>query len=109
AEPARQVGTVGQLNVSPNAPNVVPGMVKMTVELRDLSSDQIETLGKQVEARAREIATRTRTEISMKLASQHEGALATPAVQTSIEVAAKKVGLATRRLPSGAGHDAQMM
>ncbi|MEO8128875.1 MAG: Zn-dependent hydrolase, partial [Bryobacteraceae bacterium] len=36
-EPGRQVGTVGQLNVTPNAPNVVPGPVRLTVELRDLS------------------------------------------------------------------------
>jgi N-carbamoyl-L-amino-acid hydrolase len=35
--PGRQVGTVGQLTVFPNAPNVVPGMVKHSIELRDLS------------------------------------------------------------------------
>jgi N-carbamoyl-L-amino-acid hydrolase len=109
AEPGRQVGTVGQLNVSPNAPNVVPGMVRMTVELRDLSSARIKALSKQVEARAREIAARTQTEIGMKLAAHHDEALATPAIQASIEAAAKRMGLGTRRLPSGAAHDAQMM
>jgi N-carbamoyl-L-amino-acid hydrolase len=87
----------------------VPGVVKMTVELRDLSSARIAAMGKQVEARAREIATRTQTEINMRLAAHHDEALATPAVQSSIEAAAKRVGLETRRLPSGAGHDAQMM
>src|SRR6185436_20708174 len=34
--PGRQVGTVGRLSVRPGAPNVIPGEVKMTVELRDL-------------------------------------------------------------------------
>ena len=38
ARPGRQVGTVGQLNVEPNAPNVIPGVVRMTIELRDLSA-----------------------------------------------------------------------
>src|SRR5204863_7012080 len=34
-DPGRQVGTVGQLNVSPNVPNIVPGSAKLVVELRD--------------------------------------------------------------------------
>ncbi|HEY2821724.1 MAG TPA: Zn-dependent hydrolase [Candidatus Acidoferrum sp.] len=37
-EPGRQVGTVGQFEVSPNAVNVVPGLVKLWVELRDLDA-----------------------------------------------------------------------
>ena len=34
-EPARQVGTVGQLDVTPNASNVIPGVVRLTIEFRD--------------------------------------------------------------------------
>src|SRR6185503_15925547 len=41
AKPGRQVGTVGQLNVEPNAPNVIPGVVRMTVEVRDLSTPKM--------------------------------------------------------------------
>jgi len=108
-EPGRQVGTVGQLSVSPNAPNVVPGLVRLTVELRDLSSAKIVKLAEQIRARAREIAAQTRTGIEMRPAAHHSEALATPEVQSSIEAAAARLGLRTRRLPSGAGHDAQMM
>lgn len=108
-EPGRQVGTVGQLNVTPNAPNVVPGLVKLTVELRDLDSAKVARLAGQVRERARQIAAQTRTEIEMRPASHHEPALATPEVQKAIEAAAAKLGLSTRHLPSGAGHDAQMM
>ncbi len=36
-EPGRQVGTVGKLDISPNAPNVIPGSAQLTIELRDLS------------------------------------------------------------------------
>jgi len=108
-EPGRQVGTVGQLSVSPNAPNVVPGLVRLTVELRDLSSAKIAKLAEQIRARAGQIASETQTEIEMRPAAHHSEALATPAVQESIEAAAARLGLQTRRLPSGAGHDAQMM
>jgi N-carbamoyl-L-amino-acid hydrolase len=108
-EPGRQVGTVGQLDVSPNAPNIVPGLVKLVVELRDLDPSKIQRIGGQIQARSKEIAAQTRTQISMRPAAFHEPALATPEVQASIEAAATKLGLTHMRLPSGAGHDAQAM
>jgi N-carbamoyl-L-amino-acid hydrolase len=108
-EPGRQVGTVGQLNVTPNAPNVVPGLVRMTVELRDLSAEKIRKLAAEIKARAAKIAEDTRTTIEFRPASHHDPALASPEVQKSIEAASSSLGLAFRHLPSGAGHDAQMM
>ena len=108
-EPGRQVGTVGQLDVSPNAPNIVPGLVRMVIELRDLSSAKIGAMGEQIRRRAREIAAQTRTDITVKPAAHHDPALATPEVQKTIERVCAKLGLRTMRLPSGAGHDAQAM
>jgi N-carbamoyl-L-amino-acid hydrolase len=109
AEPGRQVGTVGQLNVTPNVPNIVPGAVKMVIELRDLSAAKIAALGEKIQARAKEIAAKTKTEIAMRRVAHHDAALANPAVQKSIEAACASLGLKAQRLPSGAGHDAQMM
>jgi beta-ureidopropionase / N-carbamoyl-L-amino-acid hydrolase len=108
-EPGRQVGTVGQLTVTPNAPNVVPGEVRMTIELRDLSAEKIRGLFGRVEARAREIAQATKTDITIAPTSHHDAALTAPDIQSAIERAAKEAGLAGMRLPSGAGHDAQML
>src|SRR5579872_7055378 len=108
-DPGKQVGTVGQLVVSPNAPNVVPGLVRLTVELRDLSATKIVGLAEQIRKRAGEIASQTGTTIEMKPAAHHAPALATPVVQESIEAACGRMGIRSRRLPSGAGHDAQMM
>ncbi|MFZ4380985.1 MAG: Zn-dependent hydrolase [Sandarakinorhabdus sp.] len=108
-EPGRQVGTVGQLSVFPNAPNVIPGRVEMTVELRDLSDAKVIALGEAVQARAREIAAETGTEMHFRLSERVLPALATPAIQAHIEAAAKALGLAFIHLPSGAGHDAQLL
>ena len=108
-EPGRQVGTVGQLNVGPNVPNIVPGSVKLVIELRDLSAAKIVKLADQIRTRAREIAAQTRTTIEIRPAAHHDAALATPEIQRSIEAACDKLGLTHQRLPSGAGHDAQMM
>ena len=109
SESGAQVGTVGHLEVSPNATNVIPGQVRMTIELRDLSPVKLERLGEKIKARAGAIASETRTEISMTRAGHMEPALAAAEVQRSIERAAGTLRLESRHLPSGAGHDAQMM
>jgi len=107
--PGRQVGTVGQLQVFPNAPNVVPGLVKHTIELRDLSAEKIARLGEEIQQRAQEIALQTRTEILIRKVDHDPPAIADPEIQKGIEEAAADLGLKTTRLPSGAGHDAQWM
>lgn len=108
-EPGRQVGTVGQLAVFPNAPNVIPGKVEMTVELRDLSGAKVKALGATVQAEAQRIASTSGTTISFRPREQIREALADPAVQAQIEAAARLLGLAYMHLPSGAGHDAQVL
>jgi N-carbamoyl-L-amino-acid hydrolase len=108
SEAGRQVGTVGQLAVTPNAPNVVPGLVRHTIELRDLSAARIARLAGQIRARAAGIAARTGTTIEITATSHHEAALADPGIQHAIERTASGLGLRSVRLPSGAGHDAQM-
>ncbi|MEI6485695.1 MAG: Zn-dependent hydrolase [Sphingomonadales bacterium] len=108
-EPGRQVGTVGQLAVFPNAPNVIPGRVELTVELRDLSAAKVAALGEVVQARAREIAAETDTEITFRVREKIAPALADTRVQGLIEGAAKALALPFLHLPSGAGHDAQLL
>jgi N-carbamoyl-L-amino-acid hydrolase len=109
AEPGRQVGTVGHIEVSPNAPNVIPGIAKLTVELRDLSVEKIARLGAAIEQKSRAIAAQTRTAVEMHRTSHHESAIADARLQTAIEEASARLNLKTKRLPSGAGHDAQSM
>jgi N-carbamoyl-L-amino-acid hydrolase len=100
---------VGQLQVFPNAPNVVPGLVKHTIELRDLSAEKIARLGEEIQQRAQEIALQTRTEILIRKVDHDPPAMADPEIQKRIEEVAADLGLKTMRLPSGAGHDAQWM
>ena len=109
AEPGRQVGNVGRLELSPNARNVVPGFVKHSLELRDLSPEKIARLGAEIRKRAAAIAQQTNTEITITQTEHDAPALATPAIQSQIEAAASDLGLKTTRLPSGAGHDAQVI
>jgi beta-ureidopropionase / N-carbamoyl-L-amino-acid hydrolase len=107
--PGRQVGTVGQLEVFPNARNVVPGRVKHSLELRDLSEDTLVRLGGAIRARAGQIAQATGTEITLTRVEHLPPALATADIQRRIESAAAMLGLESMHLPSGAGHDAQVL
>jgi N-carbamoyl-L-amino-acid hydrolase len=107
--PGRQVGTVGRFDVFPNAPNVIPGLVKLSIEFRDLSSDTVARLGAEVSLRAQEIAHQTDTEISLKRIAHDPAALADPLIQEQIAAAALSLDLKTIHLPSGAGHDAQWL
>ncbi len=109
ARPGRQVGTVGQLNVEPNAPNVIPGSVRMTIELRDLSTAKLNEIMSDIRQRAAAVAIATRTRIDISDLSTNPPALATEDVQRAIERASTSLGLSHRRQASGAGHDAQMM
>ena len=107
--PGRQVGTVGHLEVTPNSPNVIPGLVKMSIDLRDLSSEKLVTLMDDIRARAREIAANTKTTIDFAQTQKSAPATADADVQRAVGRAADALRLTSMRLPSGAGHDAQEM
>jgi N-carbamoyl-L-amino-acid hydrolase len=109
SEPGRQVGTVGRLEVTPNAPNVIPGLVRLTIELRDLSAEKLKLLAERIRLRAADIAAQTKTAIEFVSSTSNKPANADVELQKAIERTAGRLGLASRRLPSGAGHDAQMM
>lgn len=105
-----QVGTVGKIQAYPGAGNVIPGEVRLNLELRDLSSEKIWTIYREIEAKAKVLASESGTDVSIthqEVASKP--ALADPAIQKSIENSAKSLGFTFKYLPSGAGHDAQEM
>ncbi len=103
------VGTVGRLSVEPNAPNVVPGLVRLTVEIRDLSNDKIDLLWDRIRTDAEEIARRQDVEINYERSTRVAPAMADSSVQQVITEAASALGLSSRAMPSGAGHDAQVL
>jgi N-carbamoyl-L-amino-acid hydrolase len=103
----RQVGTVGRLLVKPGAPNVIPGQVDLTVELRDLSTEKIERLWTQIHAEALEVAKKYDVTLDYVLQHTNPPALSTPAVRAVIADATRGLGLSSQVMPSGAGHDAQ--
>ena len=104
----RQVATVGRIQALPGAPNVIPGKVVMSLEIRDLDAAKMQQVFELIEAEAGRIAASRGTAIEFD-----EVDVASPPAPTDevmrdiIASAADRLGMSYKRMPSGAGHDAQ--
>lgn len=105
--PGRQVGTVGKLQALPGAYNVIPGKVIVGLELRDLDAAKIQMLFDRVHAEAVQIAQASGTKFDFTEVNAITPALTDERIRNIIADTAKGLGLTTKQLPSGAGHDAQ--
>jgi beta-ureidopropionase / N-carbamoyl-L-amino-acid hydrolase len=105
-----QVGTVGKIQAFPGAGNVIPGEVRINVEVRDLSSEKIWKIYTEIEKKANALAEESETSLSIKhIEVASKPAMADPMIREIIKYQAEKLGFSTKSLPSGAGHDAQEM
>jgi N-carbamoyl-L-amino-acid hydrolase len=106
--PGRQVATVGTIEAEPGAPNVIPGKVVMSLEIRDLEKSKIDLVFEKVKQSSEKIAADTGTTISFAaLDVTAVPAPTDPRLRKLIQQAATSLGLTTKLMPSGAGHDAQ--
>ncbi|MCG6955449.1 MAG: Zn-dependent hydrolase [Gemmatimonadetes bacterium] len=104
-----QVATVGRITVEPGAPNVIPGLAILSLEIRDLTMEGIDSLFEQLSKRAAGIGDDTGTTFSFERFYVSDAAPSDPRIRDAVEASAHELGLSTLRLPSGAGHDAQSM
>jgi N-carbamoyl-L-amino-acid hydrolase len=107
--PGRQVATVGRIQAYPGAPNVIPGRVELSLEIRDLDMAKIESLFGRIEAESRAIAASNRTEARFERYYESRSAASDPRLMKVVEESARSLSCSTLALPSGAGHDAQSM
>lgn len=105
-----QVATVGKIKAEPGAPNVIPGKVVTSLEVRDLSSAVIEKVYQAIKTKGEEIAKASNVQVEFRaLDTTADPAIMTSTIQKELKASAKKLGLSSKKMPSGAGHDAQDM
>lgn len=109
ATEGRAVGTVGLFEVSPGVTNVVPGSVRLRVELRSPEAELLDELARGVEQAVR--ASAERYGLSSTVEPWH---VAPPVamdrtVAGAVQYALSASGLPVRTMPSWAGHDAKVM
>ena len=108
--PGRQVATIGRIEALPGAPNVIPGEVRMSLEIRDLEAYKMQQLFDLISKEADRISERRETPIRFE-----EIDVASPPAPTDeqmrriIAAATRDLGMTYKLMPSGAGHDAQDM
>ena len=104
----KQVGTVGRIKAEPGAPNVIPGKVVTTLEIRDLSSEVIKKVYEAIKIEGGKIAKEAGLQVSfIPLDVTSKPALTDITIQNTIKKAARGLGLSAMQMQSGAGHDAQ--
>lgn len=103
------VATIGRVELHPGAPNVVPGRVDFTLEVRDLDPDVLLDLANGMRRAISAIARRRRLMFDFEVLSEIDPVRCDPTIRETIENAASRLGVEYGCLPSGAAHDAQMM
>ena len=104
-----QVATVGAINLSPNLVNVIANRAVFTVDLRNTDEALLQEAERQLHAFAAEVAQAEGVTLTYRTLARFEPVAFDPAVVALVEDTARQLGHTVRRMPSGAGHDAQML
>ena len=99
-------GTVGQLYVKPNSRNVVPGEVRMTVDLRNAKDKTLTAMADELRRTAERIAQECRVRIDLRQVVDFPPSEFTPELVSSVREGAGAHGYSHRDIVSGAAHDA---
>jgi N-carbamoyl-L-amino-acid hydrolase len=97
------VGTIGTVYVYPGAPNVIPGQVDLTVEIRSLDDAILDRAAAELAEYAEKAGA------TFKEASNKSQVMSDPSLMDAFAAASDELGLAHRTIASGAGHDAMCM
>jgi len=104
-----QVGTVGRLELHPNLINVVANRAVFCVDLRNTDEAKLRHAEAEVSAFIARTAAAERCDVTARTLARFEPVIFDPALVARVEATALARGHRPRRMPSGAGHDAQMM
>ena len=100
------VGTVGIAEVVPGAMNVIPGSVKLGVDIRSISKVARDSVVFLIKELIEVIAEKRGLSYTIEPIAQDHPVAMHPAMIREIEEAVKSVGIDYMTMPSGAGHDA---
>ncbi len=103
------VATVGCMRFEPDAINVIPSRAIFTVDIRDPDEARLQAEEAALADYLVALATAENVSITVERLARFEPVVFDPGIVALIEQAAATRGLASKRMTSGAGHDAQMM
>lgn len=106
----RTVWTTGRITLDPGAPSIIPGLAEMLFQIRDDDPAVIERLEQTLRTMAAEVTAQGRCGVTIERLRTGTPAGMNAAFQDAIEAAsAAFAGGRSMRMPSAAGHDAQIL
>ena len=106
----RTVWTTGRITLDPGAPSIIPGRAEMLFQIRDDEPDVIDRLEDLLRSMAAEVSAQGRCSVAVERLRSGAPATMDATFQHAIEAASVAfAGGRSVRMPSGAGHDAQVL
>ncbi|QMV72528.1 Zn-dependent hydrolase [Comamonas piscis] len=102
-------GTVGMVHVHPNSRNVIPGEVKFSMDLRNATDADCESMDQDIRAVAARISQETGLPIKIDLVSSYTAQPFNADCIDAVRRGAQMLGYSHMDVVSGAGHDAVYM
>ncbi|HKW95420.1 MAG TPA: Zn-dependent hydrolase [Methylomirabilota bacterium] len=103
----RSVTNFGRIELSPGVSNIVPARAVLLQEMRELDARILARLDRECAALARTVSRRRGLRVEIETLSRTEPARCAPRVMSAVQAACETLRLRFKRMPSGAGHDAQ--
>ena len=104
-----QVATVGRMSFAPGLTNVVPGRAVFTLDIRNPDPERLARVEEEFFTGLAAAAEREAVRVERRELARFGPAVFDERVISLVEEAASALEGSCRRLPSGAGHDAQML
>jgi N-carbamoyl-L-amino-acid hydrolase len=104
-----RVATTGVLQAAPGVRNVVPGEALLGVDVRDIDDARVERALAVLDEAAAAVAAERDVTVRVRRGPSVPAARTDPRLAGCVASAADALGLSRLELPSGAGHDAQVM
>ena len=106
----RTVWTTGRITLDPGAPSIIPGSAEMLFQIRDDDPGVIARLEQLLRSMAAEVTAQGRCSVAVERIRAGAPAMMDASIQQAIETASVDLaGGRSLRMPSGAGHDAQIL
>ena len=104
-----QVCTVGKIDVQPNLINVVPKSATLTLDVRNTDENILQEVELKIAQKIKEISETEGVRVSSRVLARFEPVQFDERLIDLVETLAKTHNRSVMRMPSGAGHDAQML
>ncbi len=103
------VATVGWLEVSPGARNIVPAKVEMSIDLRHSNNAIKLQMAEKIRQICLEAGSAQGVKVNIEQETDHPPAPMSPEITAMLTESAAKLGITGMPMISGAGHDSQIM